>query len=143
MGGGHRRANPRKGEKGPLRGDRRREEVAGRKRIDREYREKGPSHKPIGQPTVLEELSSIEYRILYAAERRKAYGYDRSMELDRELDIQRIPNGERDGFIDTFRGKLRAWGWGDVYMGPDGKHYFYIEEEGVPELRRYLKTYEP
>ena len=143
MGGGHRRANPRRGEKGPLRGDRRREEVAGRKRIDREYREKGPSHIPLGKTITPVDLGPTEYRILYAAERRKAYGYDRSMDLDAQLDIQRIPKEEREGFVDTFRGKLRARGWGDVYTGPDGKHYFYMEERAVPEVKRYLETYEP
>jgi hypothetical protein len=143
MGGGHRRANPRRGEKGPLRGDRRREEVAGRKRIAREYREKGPSHVPLERPVILLELSPTEYRMLYAAERRKAYGFERSMDLELQLEIQRVPKAEREGFVDAFRGKLQARGWGDVYTGPDGKRYFYMEEGAVPEVKGYLAAYEP
>jgi hypothetical protein len=143
MGGGHRRANPRRGEKGPLRGDRRREEVAGRKRIDREYREKGPSHVPITKPAILEEFDAIDYRILYAAERRKAYGYERSMDLGQQLDIQRVPLDNRERFVEAFTGKLRTRGWGDVYEGPDGRYFIYIKEEAIFDVRRYLDTFEP
>lgn len=143
MGGGHRRANPRKGEKGPLRGDRRREEIAGRKRIGREYREKGPSHVQLGLPLTIEDFSNIEYRILYAAERRKAYGYDRSMDLDRQLDIERLPEHDRDAFIDAFGEKLHTRDWGDIYTGADGRHYYYFKEERVPDIRQYLTTLEP
>lgn len=143
MGGGHRKANPEAGRKGPQRGDRRREEVAGRKRIGREYREKGPSHVPLEGAGPFEDFLPRERKILYALSKRRAVGDNRAQELEAFLRIQRVRDEEREEFVSSFRRKGEERGWLTFYTGGDGREYVYINVDAWGMVRTYLDITEP
>ena len=143
MGGGHRKANPKAGRKGPLRGDKRREEVAGRKRVEREYREKGPSHTPLEGGEPREDLLPRERNILFTLAKRRAVGDKRPQELDVLLRIQRVGSGQRDEFVSSFRRKCEGRGWLTFYTGGDGRDYVYINAEAWSIVKTYLDMSEP
>jgi hypothetical protein len=143
VGGGHRKANPKAGRKGPLRGDRRREEVAGRKRIEREYREKGPSHVPLEDEAPVEEFLPRERNILFTLVKRKVVGDRRPQELEALFRVQRIKDNEREVFVSEFRRKGEARGWLTFYTGGDGKDYVFICVDAWSTVQTYLDMSEP
>ena len=115
MGGGHRKANPKVGKKGPLRGDRRREQVAGRKRIASAPRQKETSPIPISDEPTLEEFTDRERNILYTLVKRRAVGERRPQELEWLLQVQRISSEDHDEFMATFKRKKESLEWLTVY----------------------------
>ena len=143
MNGGHRKANPSAGKKGPLRGDRRREEVAGRKRIGRDYREKGPSHIPLGSDPPFEEFLPRERNILFALAKRRAVGDKRPQELDALLRVQRVTDREREEFVASFQRKGEARDWLTFYVDGDGRDQVYINPDAWSIVRTYLDMSEP
>lgn len=143
MGGGHRKANPSVGKKGPLRGDRRREEVAGRKRIGKEYREKGQSHKTIEDGDPLDEFLPRERNILFVLVKRKVVGDKRPQVLEDILRVQRVSDEERDEFVATFRRKCEMRGWLTFYIGRDGREYVYINIDSLSVVQTYLDLSNP
>jgi hypothetical protein len=143
VGGGHRKANPKAGRKGPLRGDRRREEVAGRKRIEREYREKGPSHVPLEDGGPFEEFLPRERNILFTLAKRRAVGDNRHQELEALLRVQRVTDGEREEFVTSLKRKGEERGWLTFYTGGDGKDHVYINVEAWSMVQTYLDVSEP
>lgn len=143
MGGGHRKANPKAGKKGPLRGDRRCEEVAGRKRIGRKYREKGPSHIPMEGEPPFEEFLPRERNIIFTLAKRKAIGDKRPQELDALLRIQRVTDREKEEFVTSFKRKGEARGWLNFYVGGDGLDYVFIEVDAWSIVQTFLNMSEP
>ena len=143
MGGGHRKANPKAGRKGPLRGDQRREEVAGRKRIATEYREKGPSRTPLEGGPPYEELLPRERNILYSLVKRRAVGDKRPQELEELLRVQRVTGEEREDFVSLFRGKCEERGWLTFYVDRDGREQVHINVDAWSIVRTYLEMSEP
>ncbi len=143
MGGGHRKANPSVGKKGPLRGDRRREEVAGRKRIGKEYREKGLSHMPIEDEDPSAEFLPRERNILFALDKRKVVGDKRPQALEELLRVQRVTDEEQEEFVSSFRRKCESRGWLTFYVGGDDREYVYINVEAWGTVQTYLDLSDP
>jgi hypothetical protein len=143
MSGGHRKANPRMGVKGPLRGDRNREAIAGRKRIGRDYREKGQSHTKIVTPSPLREFNGNEYKIIHALDRGQAYDYEHSREFKEYLEIRRIHPKDREMFTHQFDEQLRLHGWGEVYTGLDDVQYVFLHGNMAYAIRAWLDTMAP
>jgi len=143
MGGGHRKANPSVGKKGPLRGDRRREEVAGRKRIEKDYREKGPSQIPLEEEPPFEEFLPRERNILFSLSKRRAVGDKRPQELDELLRIQRVTDEESEEFISSFKRKGEVRGWLTFYVGRDGLEFVYINVDAWSIVQTFLDMSEP
>ena len=142
MCGSHKGANPHRYEKGPARGDRRREEMGGRKRIGHVYRAKGPSRVGMSRDEI-EEFDDTEYKILFALDKRKAYGYSRSCDLDLLMDIQRIPESEKGAFVSILERKLKDRDWGKIYVPSNKKRYIYLNDELSDQIGLYLLTREP
>ena len=143
MGGGHRKANLKAGRKGPLRGDKRREEVAGRKRIASAPREEATSPIPLKEQQTFEELLPRERNVLYTLAKRRVVGDNRPQELEALLRVQRVTDEEMEDFISEFTRKMDARGWLTFYTGGDGKDYVYINVEAWSIVQTYLKTSEP
>ena len=143
MGGGHRKANPKVGKKGPLRGDRRREQVAGRKRIASAPRQKETSPIPISDEPTLEEFTDRERNILYTLVQRRAVGERRPQELEWLLQVQRISSEEHDEFMATFKRKTESREWLTFYTGGDDCEYVYINVGAWDTIRTYLDIMEP
>lgn len=143
MGGGHRKANPKVGKKGPLRGDRRREEVAGRKRISTVPRKKETSPSPITDEPSLEEFTDRERNIIYTLVKRRAVGDRRPQELDWLLRVQRVTSDEHDNFVSSFRRKTESREWLTFYKGEDDREHVYINVDAWDIVRTYLEILEP
>ena len=143
MGGGHRKANPKAGRKSPLRGDKRREEVAGRKRIASTPREKATSPTPLTEEPASEELLPRERNILYALAKRRAVGDKRPQELEALLRVQRVADEDREVFVSEFRRKCEERGWLTFYIGRDGKDYVYINVDAWGIVQTFLDMSEP
>jgi hypothetical protein len=143
VGGGHRKANPRVGKKSPLRGDRRREQVAGRKRIASTPRRKETSPIPISDDPIPEVFTEQERKILYTLVKRKVVGEGRPQELGWLLDVQRITSEERDEFVATFKRKAESGEWLTFYTGEDDLEYVYINVDAWNVIRSYLEISEP
>jgi len=142
-GGGHRKNNPRIGIKSPARGDRKREEKAGRKRISREYREKGPSVVSLTESQINHEFSIEERKILYALDKGSNYGKERSRDLEqlfknRNLNPKTIPE-----LISIFKDKIHRREWGSIYIGEDSKTYIYLNVHKINIIKNYINMNEP
>ena len=142
MCGSHKGANPHRYKKSPARGDRGREETAGRKRISRIYREKGPSHI-LMSPDSLEEFDGNEFRILFSPDKRKAYDYSRSCDLDFLMEIQKISPEEIPAFVSSFEKKLKERNWGAIYTADNQKRYVYLNAQQSDRIWQYLQLHEP
>jgi hypothetical protein len=143
VGGGHRKANPKAGRKGPRRGDKRREEVAGRKRIASASREKATSPIPMTEGPTFEEFLPRERNIIYTLAKRKAIGHKRPQELDSLVRIQRVTDEEREDFVSGFKRKGEARGWLIFYVDGDGIDQVYINPDDWGTVRTYLDMSEP
>lgn len=143
MGGGHRKANPKVGKKGPLRGDRRREEVAGRKRISTVPRKKETSPSPLPDGPTPEEYNDRERNILYILAKRRAVGDKRPQELENPLRIQRVLDKEREEFVASFKRKGEAKGWLTFYEDVDDKDFVYINVDAWSIVQTFLDMSEP
>ncbi len=139
MGGGHRKANPKVGKKSPLRGDRRREQVAGRKRIASAPRRKETSPVPISDEPTPEEFTDRERNIIYTLVKRRAVGERRPQELDWLLGVQRVTVEEREEFMASFRRKAGSREWLTFYTGGDDCEYVYINVDAWDIIRTYLE----
>ncbi len=139
MGGGHLKANPHQGKKGPCRGDQKREEKAGRKRISKEYRPKG--HKvtalpPQPMPPDMA-FTIIEYKIIYSLNIGGKYE-DEDAECEKLAKINKVPYDEIERFIQTLKQKLEHRKWGKIRRGRNKKHYVSLSIEHEEDIQVYL-----
>lgn len=142
-GGGHRTANPHRGKKSPARGDRVREKKAGRKRVGKVYREKGPSHVTLREADDSLIFTGDENKLLYALNKRHLFGEDRADELIPFLRSRRVLPQDFETFIERFSRKLHHHKWGEIYTGGDNKTYIFLYLDKRNLITNHLKCVEP
>jgi len=142
-GGGHQKNNPRLGRKSRMRGDKQREKKAGRKRLSKEYRRKGARETPLEkEEIVIGDFDDVEYKILYALNKKKAYGND-SADVIKIIRARQVPPRKIDEVLSSFERKLLIREWGRIYKGEDGKTYVSLNIDKKEIIEQYIEVNRP